>query len=165
VRVSGERTWEGDVSRVVTSALAGKSPDEIALEIGLSTLVVRGMLEMALADLNAYVRRIGGRPIESNVPNRSSSAAEVMEAGNYFDVSAVLPDPGPPALLVTFSDLVAHDFSDLIDQNVAALRDQPNVTQVERLDREVVEVTGNVDRDALIGWLGMWWYSRLYEFL
>jgi hypothetical protein len=76
-----------------------------------------------------------------------------------------LPDAGPPLLLVTFSDIVAHDFSDLIDQNVAALRDQPSVGQVERLDREVVEVTGNVDRDALIAWLGMWWYSRLYEFL
>ena len=60
---------------------------------------------------------------------------------------------------IGFEDVVAHEYSDLVDACVDALAtDLPGVTRAVREDREVILVAGpRLTVEALHEWLSAWW--------
>lgn len=61
---------------------------------------------------------------------------------------------------VTYSDDVAVDLADLVEQSVAVVARFPGVTRVVHDDRETLKVWGEVDLLALDDALRQWWANR-----
>lgn len=61
---------------------------------------------------------------------------------------------------VTYSDNVAVDFADLVEQSIAVVANFAGVTRVMHDDRETLKVWGEVDLSALDEALRQWWANR-----
>jgi hypothetical protein len=62
---------------------------------------------------------------------------------------------------ITFSDLAAHGFDELVADTVAVARAFPGVADALRGDREVILLKGEFDPEQLEAHLRQWWTSRL----
>ena len=64
-------------------------------------------------------------------------------------------------LCVTFDDVAARTFEDLVAATVAMVRGVPGVSDVRHEDRELILVWGVIDGSALQDAVEQWWRERL----
>jgi len=68
--------------------------------------------------------------------DRPTSARQLLRSGSFLSVERAASALGPsaPDLYVSFDDIAAHDFDDLVDETVLLLRQRADVQAADRED-------------------------------
>lgn len=93
---------------------------------------------------------------------RPEHAREALDSGDLPDVVTAEAALGDADVGVWFSDLLAHEFSDLVEATVPIVQSAAGVTRAAWENREFIAVYGAaVDRDGLQATVQGWWVERL----
>ena len=155
-------------------SLEGVPTSEVAQRLGVSVADVESWFADAWSE---WEQKMASLSLDgSSLPELDSVATDAVrreDAARLLDTQQFLyvevsPDPDWPAdagdFTVTFDDLASHTFSDLVDESVTWLTNQPEVREAVREDREMICVWGDLSGDRLAVELALWWRERLRRF-
>ena len=142
---------------------AGENWQEIGAELGLDAAIVERLYYEESDRLHAARRDPPPEPEATRVDVELALADPDLVEVSDSSVGAEIPDD---QLLISFSDVFAHAFSDLVDSAVEMLRDVPGLQDPMRQDRELIVATNTgIEKRALEKLLAEWCRAQLRQLL
>ncbi len=92
---------------------------------------------------------------------RPSDARALLSDPDFVSVERF--DDGAREFAITFDDLAASTFEDLVEQTVEIAPTYPGVTDAWHEDRELIVLSGAPDPSGLERAVREWWFQRLQE--
>lgn len=145
---------------VYLRTLAGSSPEEIAADFGMPVKAA----EQAITRQSARAASIRGVPIVEPEPlgSRPELAQEILDSDDLPEVAVGDNLMGDSDAGFWFSDVLCHEFSDLVDETVSVVLAVAKVERAFREDREFIAVYGRgIDPHHLQEVVQGWWRRKL----